>query len=32
MDQVIPWYKLINKVEKCYKEKKIGGNRKETKL
>ena len=32
MDQVIPWYKLINKVEKHYKEKKTGRNRKETKL
>lgn len=32
MDQVIPWYKLINKVEQYYKEKKTGRNRKETKL
>lgn len=32
MDQVIPWYKLINKVEKHYKEKKTGRNRTETKL
>ena len=30
MDQVIPWYKLINKVEKHYKKKKTGRNRKET--
>ena len=32
MDQVIPWYKLINKAEKHYKEKKTGRNRTETKL
>jgi len=32
MDQVIPWYRLINKVEKHYKEKKTGRNRTETKL
>ncbi len=32
MDQVIPWYRLINKVEQHYKEKKTGRNRKETKL
>lgn len=32
MDQVIPWYKLINKVEKYYQEKKTGRNRTETKL
>jgi len=32
MDQVIPWYKLINKVEKHYQEKKTGRNRTETKL
>lgn len=32
MDQVIPWYKLINKVEKYYKNNKIGRNRTETKL
>ena len=32
MDQVIPWYKLINKVEKHYEEKKTGRNRTETKL
>jgi len=32
MDQVIPWYRLINKVDKHYKEKKTGRNRIETKL
>lgn len=32
MDRVVPWHKLINKVEQHYKEKKTGRNRKETKL
>lgn len=32
MDQVIPWYKLINAVEKRYQNNKTGRTRKETKL